>query len=152
MDDCCNDWCCDDCCCDECHEDGKTYVTYSNGSTEKYSIVGELSNNAYSDSCIDDYIENVTDVVDIQIGTNVTSIGERAFQGCMNLQSVTIPDSVTRIGENAFCGCCGLWKVAIMENGGDAENVKQMLIDAGVSSSVDWGYDSYDDCYDGCHY
>ena len=36
---------------------------------------------------------------------SVTSIGERAFQDCSSLTSVTIPNSVTSIGNSAFAGC-----------------------------------------------
>ena len=39
---------------------------------------------------------------------SVTSIGERAFYGCSDLTSVTIPYSVTSIGERAFSGCIRL--------------------------------------------
>ena len=35
----------------------------------------------------------------------VTAIGEKAFQNCINLKSVTIPNGVTSIGENAFYYC-----------------------------------------------
>ncbi len=38
-------------------------------------------------------------------GLPVTRIGPRAFYGCSNLTSVTIPDSVTCIGEEAFVEC-----------------------------------------------
>ena len=38
----------------------------------------------------------------------VTEIGHRAFYGCENLVSVTIPDSVTSIGGNAFATCYSL--------------------------------------------
>ena len=43
----------------------------------------------------------------------VASIGERAFNYCMGLTSVTIPNSVTSIGESAFNYCRGLTSVVI---------------------------------------
>ncbi|MBE6666476.1 MAG: leucine-rich repeat domain-containing protein [Ruminococcaceae bacterium] len=47
------------------------------------------------------------------IPNTVTSIGERAFQGCENLTGITIPDSVMVIGNFAFQNCKGLTSVTI---------------------------------------
>ena len=49
----------------------------------------------------------------ITIPNSVTSIGNCAFQGCKGLTSITIPNSVTSIGYAAFFGCTGLTSVTI---------------------------------------
>ena len=46
-------------------------------------------------------------------GKPVTSIGDRAFNYCRDLMSVTIPDSVTSIGWGAFESCISLTSVTI---------------------------------------
>ena len=78
----------------------------------------------------------------VTIPNSVTSIGDGTFDSCTNLTSVTIPDSATSIGENAFSSCSGLTSVTIVANGGNAASVKQMMIDAGVSSSITWNMPS----------
>ena len=52
-------------------------------------------------------------VKSVVISDGVTSICDRAFDGCEGLTSVTIPDSVTSIGERTFFGCTGLMSVTI---------------------------------------
>ena len=51
---------------------------------------------------------NASDIKSVVIGTDVTGIGESAFEDCSALQSVTIPDSVASIGNDAFAGCTAL--------------------------------------------
>ena len=59
------------------------------------------------------YSDENTEIKDLIIPNSVTSIGERAFDYCSGLTSVTIPNSVTSIGENAFYDCYGLKKVIV---------------------------------------
>ena len=48
---------------------------------------------------------NGTEVTNLVIANDVTSIGSYAFYGCTGLTSVTIPNSVNSIGEKTFEGC-----------------------------------------------
>ncbi len=45
----------------------------------------------------------------------VTSIGTSAFEGCSNLQSVTLPSSITTIGTDAFYACVKLGDINLPE-------------------------------------
>ena len=47
---------------------------------------------------------------------SVTSIGDRAFYGCIILTSITIPESVTSIGSYAFYGCSRLTSITLPES------------------------------------
>ncbi len=49
-------------------------------------------------------------------GLPITSIGERAFDGCSNLKEITIPSSVTSIGELAFRDCTNLQTVTFEDD------------------------------------
>lgn len=46
-------------------------------------------------------------------GKPVVGIGERAFEGCQELEQVTLPESVTTIGERAFYSCVRLKRASV---------------------------------------
>ena len=57
--------------------------------------------------------EDCSSLASVTIGYSVTSIGVGAFYGCSSLENVMIPDSVTSIGGAAFYGCSSLESVTI---------------------------------------
>ena len=59
------------------------------------------------------YSDENTEIKELVIPNNVTSIGNNAFSSCIALNSVTIGNSVTTIGNNAFSSCIALNSVTI---------------------------------------
>jgi hypothetical protein len=64
----------------------------------------------------DKQVEDAFDEICTGAAVSITSIGNKAFNGCAELTSITIPDSVTSIGEYAFSGCKSLTSVNIPNN------------------------------------
>ena len=52
----------------------------------------------------------------VVIKNGVTSIGNSAFENCINMKKVTIADSVTRIGNDAFYRCSSLTDITIPDS------------------------------------
>ena len=55
------------------------------------------------------------------VGYCVTSIGDRAFDGCSSLSSCTIGNNVTSIGSYAFTDCSGLTSIGGVGSGASVE-------------------------------
>ena len=69
---------------------------------------GEIWNDAFSFPA--------TEFNHVIIGHGITRIGDRAFFGCVDLESVTIPDSVISIGYSAFGLCTSLKSIIIPDS------------------------------------
>ena len=91
-----------------------TWVKWD-GDTEWTPVSIEGEEIAFTDGMPDPtgQVENPFDIVAIEIGTDVTSIGAYGFAYCEKLASITIPNSVTSIGDHAFEYCSGLTNVTI---------------------------------------
>lgn len=75
------------------------------------SFIGSSANPLYYAHHL--YIDEDTEVKDLVIPNNVTSIGSYAFSGCSGLTKLTISNSVTSIDSYAFSGCSGLTELTI---------------------------------------
>lgn len=116
---------------------------------------GEMNTGDYWTNSVpwNDYKSDITNVV---IGEDVTTIGWYAFSGCENLYEITIPDRVTIIGGDAFNSCSNLSTVKMGKGvtliQGGAFKYCNNLYDVYISDLAAWvniefqgNYDSYAD-------
>ena len=76
-------------------------VVYDVNSDNKTAMVDSVSTN-YTALTIP------SSIIHDGITYAVTSIGDRAVEGCEGLKEITIPKTVTSIGDEAFCECYNL--------------------------------------------
>ena len=112
--------------------DGKWLATYSDSHTESAAC--------NSTSAITQNEINILNLVSVEIGQCVTSIGQSAFAYCDTLTSVDIPNIVTSIGGSAFYNCSGLTSIDIPNNvtsiGGSAFRFCRSLTSCTIGSGV----------------
>ena len=96
------------------NSDETGYTVTGIGSCTDTEIIIPSKHNAKPVTSIGERAFNYCDsLTSVTIGNSVTSIGNYAFSGCTGLTSVTIPDSVTSIGDYAFYNCTGLTSITI---------------------------------------
>ena len=81
---------------------GENMLWELNDGTLNITGTGEMNSYGLLDSPWSKYRDEITNVI---IGDGVESIGNNAFEGCVNLQNVNISESVGQIGSGAFNNC-----------------------------------------------
>ena len=97
--------------------------------------------------------EECSGLTSITIPNSVTSIGAWAFEGCSGLTDITIPESVTSIGDKAFAFCNDLTNLTISDGvisiGTSAFEWCKRLTNVTIPSSVtSIGEEAFSDCSD----
>lgn len=88
-----------------------THVKYIDNTLSSYDIVGTISGDMLGLPTIQ--ISQVHNIIDISVGTDVSSIDEYAFYNCLALTSITIPESLINIGKYAFANCSSLASLSL---------------------------------------
>jgi len=89
------------------NKDRTSLIVCPSGKAMQYTIPGCVT------SIGDGAFAGCTELNSITMPNSVTSIGGSAFDGCTGLNSITIPGSVTSIENCAFWGCTGLNSITI---------------------------------------
>ena len=61
------------------------------------------------------WYSNRSKILEIRVGSGITTLGNNAFGGCDRATSVSLPASLKRIGKNAFTNCKALTVVTVPE-------------------------------------
>ncbi len=104
-----------------------------NETTGELTISGEGAMNDFSSLSTAAWQVHRKNVKSVTIQSDVTSIGDLAFNGCTNLTSITIPNSVTSIGRAVFMGC-NLGSITIPKNVTSIDNWALYTCGADMSS------------------
>lgn len=64
---------------------------------------------------INDHRNDYLTSVDFGLNSNVTEIGDYAFESCKALESITLPWTITYLGVGAFMSCTGMESVTFQE-------------------------------------
>ncbi len=138
------------------HYVAKIGVTAFDGCSNLTSIEMEKGNAYYhmDSNCLIETASNTLiracNLANINIPNTVTSVGNRAFDGCSNLTSITIPNSVTSIDNFAFSDCTSMTSITIPNSvtsiGNSAfwlcTNLTSLILPNSVTSIGEYAFDN----------
>ena len=116
---------------------GEVKITGYKGSPTRVVIPSKI--NGYPVTSIGDgAFEYCLNLTSITIPNSVTSIGNHAFEGCTSLTSITIPNSVTSIGYCAFYNCPSLTSIVVDSNNKyyDSRNNCNAIIETSTNTLI----------------
>lgn len=96
-------------------DDGTAKITGYTGGGGNITIPSELDGHAVT-SIGNRAFEGCNSLTTVTIPNTVTSIGSSAFASCSNMTSITIPNSVTNIDSYAFANCSSLASIVIPDS------------------------------------
>ena len=98
-----------------CGEGGQMRWTLDSNGVLTITGQGAMDDWAYSgpDYALEPWYYHADDILSVVIGEGVTRIGDYAFSGCHNMNSVTFPSTLTSIGNGAFYDCDGFTEFTI---------------------------------------
>ena len=100
------------------------------------SVVVPKIKNVFGANIVSNVYENGKGI--ITFDSDVTEIGEDAFQDCSYLTSITIPQSVTKIGSQIFAKCKRLTKITVDESNPiyDSRNNCNAIIETATNTLI----------------
>lgn len=84
-----------------------TYMRFDDGTDQWFDFSGRISQKTMIDAGLlsENYDHWIKNIVEVNIGSQVTWINSYTFWKCNSLSNLTIGNNVTRIGQNAFRKC-----------------------------------------------
>lgn len=139
------------------HETGLVYKTTANKSAYELVSIGSASGDVVMESnfrgkpvisIAKGAFRRCNRLTSLVVGEHVQTIGESAFYGCSELQSITLPQGLVSIGKNAFQNCTRLTGIVIPDGVSDlpeytfslCKELQSVKLGAGLKTIGDYAF------------